>query len=522
MKAVAMKQIGHIFQKDVRHHWLEILFSLAALAAFAWDQPRQWASQAFLEIGIHKTVTISVNVLLPLSWCLLIVRVIQSERLSGERQYWITRPHEWKNLLAAKLLFIVVFINVPLLIVNLLLLKRAGFGPALSYVPQLLWVQLTSLVFLLLPLIALATVTANVVQMASALLAVGLCMAGGAILNSYVPNQIYSDSSDEVQGVILLSACIVTLLWQYRRRKTNRSRSLLAGAAIAILIVMVATPYRALVAREYPQLSPVTEQSLRLAIDFKKPPEPEVEPDDKSDVEIQIPMRVSGIAENSIVYLDGMMLTMEYQNGSHWHSDWEPTYQHLFPGQQSFVANFKVKKSYYEKVASTDAQGRITFAITISRGDNASQIVAGASEFIVPGVGICSLEKPGFNTISCRFPVHGPRLVVVKVSSSETTCPAWDGSPMPSGMTAYGSGGDTDSGPFSSVGTFNIYLSEWEEHAERRYTERVCPGTPLSVSIPVHVERFRMDVDFNRLRLADYRVSNVFRLTIAPHESVTH
>jgi hypothetical protein len=112
-----MKQIVHIFRKDLRHHWPEVLVSLALLIAFTWDEPSQWLpDREIMEASrLHSFVYGSLLVLLVLSWGLLIVRVIQSERLAGDRQYWITRPVEWKKLLAAKLLFIAVFADAPLL-----------------------------------------------------------------------------------------------------------------------------------------------------------------------------------------------------------------------------------------------------------------------------------------------------------------------------------------------------------------------------------------------------------------------
>jgi hypothetical protein len=40
-----MSQIIHIFRKDVRHHWPEILLSLSLLVTFAIQQPREWTHQ---------------------------------------------------------------------------------------------------------------------------------------------------------------------------------------------------------------------------------------------------------------------------------------------------------------------------------------------------------------------------------------------------------------------------------------------------------------------------------------------
>ena len=62
-----------------------------------------------------------------IGWFLLIVRVVHEEVLASDRQFWVTRPYEWKKLLAAKVLFLVVFVNLPLFIVQMVLLSKAGF-----------------------------------------------------------------------------------------------------------------------------------------------------------------------------------------------------------------------------------------------------------------------------------------------------------------------------------------------------------------------------------------------------------
>src|SRR6266436_6011069 len=98
-----MKQIVHIFKKDVRRHWPEILISLAVLALFVWRESGQWRYRAYLsDDRISGYLTAAINVGLMLCWCVLTVRLIQSESLVGDRQFWITRPYEWKRLLAAK------------------------------------------------------------------------------------------------------------------------------------------------------------------------------------------------------------------------------------------------------------------------------------------------------------------------------------------------------------------------------------------------------------------------------------
>src|SRR5258706_11965189 len=131
-----MKQILNIFRKDLRRYWRESAVSVALLLAYAWNDMEGWAgARNVAAYGIGGLISYQflsglVVVLLPVAWSFLIVRVVQGEALVGDRQFWITRPYEWKKLLAAKVLFFVLAINLPLLIVDSVLLARAGFPPA--------------------------------------------------------------------------------------------------------------------------------------------------------------------------------------------------------------------------------------------------------------------------------------------------------------------------------------------------------------------------------------------------------
>src|SRR5262245_4894148 len=103
-----MHQAIHIFRKDERYLWREICLFAALSALFGW-RDYVWA-----------------EALLPITAVYLIARLIHAEPIPGDTQFWITRPYEWKSLFAAKLLFIVVFINVPVLIARIRLLLHAG------------------------------------------------------------------------------------------------------------------------------------------------------------------------------------------------------------------------------------------------------------------------------------------------------------------------------------------------------------------------------------------------------------
>ena len=174
-----MKQMLHIFAKDSRQFWPEILICLALVAAFVWIYPSSWltgnslsvvAGGDFVRILLEQYLGGILKLLIPVSWWMLVARVIHAESLVGDRQFWLTRPYEWKKLLGAKALFLLVFLYLPLLIAQCLLLLRAGFHP-LSFIPGLLFNLLLITGIIVLPLMAIASVTATFARLTVTLLA---------------------------------------------------------------------------------------------------------------------------------------------------------------------------------------------------------------------------------------------------------------------------------------------------------------------------------------------------------------
>src|SRR5215470_8856446 len=172
-----MKQVLHIFKKDIRHHWPEIFISLTVLAAYAWNEPKQWAPRELVENRLRNFLTGGLTVAVVISWCVLIVRVVQGENLVGDRQFWVTKPYDWKKLLAAKLLFMLVFISIPMLIAGSVLFAEGGFGSPLPALSAILSTQAGSIALIFLIATALATVTASIAQFLLALLAIGVYVA---------------------------------------------------------------------------------------------------------------------------------------------------------------------------------------------------------------------------------------------------------------------------------------------------------------------------------------------------------
>jgi len=502
-------QILHIFQKDVRHHWLEIAVSVAVIVAYAWNA----VTRPMVEYapGPHTFLSRVLPPLVPIAWAFLIVRVLQGECMVGDRQFWVTRPYDWKKLLAAKLLFVFLFVNAPLFGIQVFMLLKAGFPPS-RYVIGLLWLQLMWTLILILPAATLASITASIGQATLVVLGALLYIIGGAALDSVMPNAGVAPDSilDSLQIAMLISAGVAVVFWQYSRRRTAQSRLLLLGLAATIPIFIFATPYQTLIDHAYRQAAAAQEPPARLAFDFTKPRSRGRGYPEKNKVHVRLPLLVSGVTSGSMVQVNGTRVSIQAPDGRQWSSGWHAAGPVLLADRPHSQEDLTIDQSFFEQVKSVPVKVHISFALTLFEGKEARRIVAEASQFSVPGNGRCWLASRWSNELLCSFPLRKPFLLL-SGSAEETTCAAReDKELLPAGAIGYSWQWNQSSDPaefgISPVQSTVLYLSDWGEAVSREY---VCPGTPLTFTTLQETQRIRSELDIDGIRLAHYQLIGV-------------
>jgi hypothetical protein len=218
-----MKQVLHIFRKDVGHLWLHVLIVLLLTAAHAVVEVRGSPVSNLETPGINAMSTM-LAMLLPLGIWFLISLLIFQEALPGDRQFWLTRPYSWPKLLTSKLLFILVFINVPLFLSDCFILGVQGF-PVLSVLPALLLRQVFMTVLFVLPSFALATVTTGIAQFLLAWFILLLALVSESMLIQSLlgANNFEVGSGSTFIATLAVTACLI-VVWQYARRRTLAAR----------------------------------------------------------------------------------------------------------------------------------------------------------------------------------------------------------------------------------------------------------------------------------------------------------
>jgi hypothetical protein len=526
-----MKQILHIFAKDSRHFWPEILVSLAITAAFVRIYPNQWLSENY---GLHAYAGFSIvtpalpmlastlTVLVPVSWCILITRVVHAESLVGDRQFWLTRPYEWKGLLAAKLLFLIVYLYLPILTAQCLLLIEAGFHPQF-YIPGLLFNLLLITGVLVVPLLALATVTSSFARMTLTILAVLVSIIGIAVLSSFIDSDSISNPyGDRISLPLVLCLGGTAIGLQYARRRVWLSRLLLIAVPLLITTITGFSSSPALIASAYPlsagQSNPPAQ--LRYDRDTMATAQP---PQDSKVVVLELPLHASGIEGDDAVIPDDVMISLDTPDGFHWSSSWQGIYGIQFlPGLDKSKLPIRISRTVYDRVRSSPAVIHLTFALTLMKAGRVTRIPLMLREFAVPDFGVCepalSWTLSEIDGLSCRAALRQPKSTYVSVVWSNNPCSASPTTTASGVQGAAWTGTPADDPAefgITPVWTIPVNLSNsWKSDPGRPPAEQrhLCPGTPVTFTEYNVVEREQYSLTLSDFHLPNYEQEQPYEL----------
>jgi len=407
---------------------------------------------------------------------------------------------------------VMVTINLPLLIVDFILLAKAGFPPT-HYVIGMLWMQLLISLICILPIATLATITASIVQMILAILGIVLYMIGVAALASVIPSSSFSDPADSLELTLLIATCVGVILWQYARRNTVGARWLILALALVVVLIVVAAPYNAILNHEFPRIAASETPPVQLALLPADTSTNTEVPDKEKEVLIQIPLSIAGIPDDSIVVLSGFMVSLEGSDAWRWSSGWKSPGTTLFPDQGSTEISFNLKKKVFERVQLDSVKAQISLALAVYRDQDRREFVVPVGEFVMPDIGFCSAETSYLRGIHCRAALRTPSSIMITSDLAATTCAPREGE-MRSATRQISRDWNlhSESGPaelgISPIKSLDLTL--WSRNALALHTiSGICPGTPLVISSPTLGRRTRMELEFSNLHLADYRVHQV-------------
>jgi hypothetical protein len=297
----------HIVRKDLAQLWILVL--LTAITQFA--NAGLWIALAHFQ---EPPELVMIAKLFPIiAWIsisILIISCIHQDTMPGVSQDWLVRPIRRLDLLMAKILFVLIFVNVPMLLSDFVHAMVGGFGIRRSLNTGMLH-GLVALIVLELPIFALGTITTGATQVIGGMLGIWLFVLAGVLIGTAArggtppPFALTGMQWMTPAFWTLLAVCSASFIisLQYFRRSTSRSRRIVAIAAILAPLLSYAGWGRAFGFQEW--LSPRPLQAADVAImfdrNFSGAAHPPTTPFTNT---VLLPVTVTGLPERSLLLSD--------------------------------------------------------------------------------------------------------------------------------------------------------------------------------------------------------------------------
>jgi len=444
-----MPQAFRIFWKDTRHLWPEILVSVAITASFVATEPWDWAGHE-PSFATAKFIRGAVLVLMPVVWALLVARSVQDESLVGTQQVWLTRPYHWPQLLASKLLFMTIYIGVPMGVAKIVLLRMAS-TPVMANLPAVLINTACTVLTVGLVYLALASITATFIRFFFTALGFIAFVCLVAFLDDTYPGpHAYGPDSDANWPWVLIVCFFgAAVIFQFARRRTTFTRWAMAALVIIFAIAAIAsehlwTPHRAfrdISTGEVPPFSiaanldssqkntfPIDPIEMR---DDKK--KPAYLHDPKTAVRVTLPVRFNATISRNVVALDNVALWFSFPGMAPIKAGDYLQYSKVLPGKDNtFVLAIYIDKSMFDQHASEPVSISATIAATTYAPNNSFQSTIQVGHFPAPDGGFCIGEENNGSAIKwnkCMLPLgrHMTALMLTNAASGRCGDPASSG-----------------------------------------------------------------------------------------------
>ena len=181
---------------------------------------------------------VPVAFLVLLAAAIVIVLVVHQDPIPGTRQDWLVRPIARRDLFLAKLLFVVLLVQGPWFVTDLLQGLANGFPLGQSAAAAgacAFWVLLTITV----PVLAFAALTSSMAETVVAVLGVLALLIVPALVGATAPTALtgFAWVPTLVREALLLGAAAGVLILQYRWRRTWAARAVFVGALVVGMFV---------------------------------------------------------------------------------------------------------------------------------------------------------------------------------------------------------------------------------------------------------------------------------------------
>ncbi len=380
-----MNLILHIVKKDLRQTWMWVLAMALSLAGLGWASYMNFHAPP-PDRNLWSNALTGFAVATIVSTAVFIAILVHSESLCGTRAHWLGRPIDWRYLLAAKSLLTITATALPVVLLMTVFLAAEGFPPA-NHLTEIGWRTAVVLTIWVLPLAALATVTANLQQMA--LWLIGLFVA--FILAASLLHGRDGDSNIASLALIAVLGTAIAI-WQYATRGARVARIALAAGVPLFLALQGMSPRAA-----------ATAPVAALTLDAPRAFPNNAVRNDYYARHIFLPVRVTGISDTELATL-GPTHQLEIDAAG----DRMAKVDFLFPALRragtgnNYWLQIPLHPAFAQRHARDPINIRLRARMTLY--DNRRIVPITTAPTDIPGLGRCHAEAGAIFQVRCTAP----------------------------------------------------------------------------------------------------------------------
>ena len=452
--------ISHILRKDWKLLWPLVLLLAALQFLLGWLSFR-WGF--FGEDLAARALYPALGVAWYVGIAALIVAVVHQDAIPGVSQDWLIRPIARRDLLAAKLLFVVVTISLPMFVMDLVDAHAAGFALT-EMAGHTTFKEIYVLLTLLVPLLALASVTENWPQVLAGavvlLVVYSFCLIGASL--AFGPGRCPTCGTGMrwIQSIIdhvaVLVGAVVILRLQYFRRRTLLSRGVIVAGVM--LFALVQLPWGAAFAIEQ-RLSPAFTDANPVAIAFDptagaaatasgrsapaagaaraarqllsgntdvavsflhRRSHPELQP-----VSFELPLRITGVPDDAILIVDRSEVRLLEQDGRVLYDNANATDTAgltIGAGAAESHQTIELPSGLYREWAERPVRLEIRYWLTLFRKAQTYAMAATSGELTAAELGRCQSQLKSDSSeinLRCRQQGLGPTCYTVTLEAPD-------------------------------------------------------------------------------------------------------
>ena len=400
-----------IFQKDVRGLRLELAVWITVFGVFGWMEAALPARLVLLRVMVLWEALLGAGA------CYLIVAVIHEDPLPGDRQAWLTTPIRRSSVFLAKLIFLAIFLNLPLCLSYTIALLANGLTPW-HYLPNVIWQQFACTALWVTPAAALAAVTTGLRQFIAALIAGCGAALMFALLQGALKTPDYQWGGvawvlSAGMAILFLAIAAMVLSLAYLKRDITTARFVLAGGVLfcGLLPTFDLWP---LAFQIQELLSPRPGEAARVGLCFDAARHPAMGADavpslSGDPVRVEIPIAVTGMPPDAELVCERVRASITMGAVS-WNSGWRPDGEFL-RGEPQQWEHLDIDRAALDRMRGQNVRLHIRAALTLLGPPSGTPVPIHSAHRYVPGIGFCSAQA---QFVGCLTPFRHAALVTAR------------------------------------------------------------------------------------------------------------